>query len=395
MRVPLLMLLSLLVFNSAADWYIWFQIRRRCLRPRLWQSVHLWSVAVCLLVLSAGIILPARKGADGMLTLKMWLLFSYLSVYTPKIIAVVCDLLASVPRLFGKKRIKALTVTGIVLAVVTFLAFWWGACINRFQTDRTEQEIEIAGLPASFDGYRIVQFSDLHVGTYRNDTSFVSRFVDEVNASRPDIIVFTGDIVNRQTSEIEPFIKTLSRLHAPDGVYAILGNHDYGDYINWDTPEDKRRNMEALYSAYDSMGIRLLRNETAWLHRGADSIPLIGVENIGDHPFPVYGSLSKAYNDLSDNAPKILLTHNPAHWTDSIAGNSSVNIPLTLSGHTHAMQISVAGISPAALRYKTWGGLYDDNSGHRLYVNIGAGTVGMPMRIGATPEITVLTLRRP
>lgn len=395
MRTPLILLLTLLIVNAAVDWYIYFQIGRRCRRPIIWERLQLWGSLLCLIILIAGIIIPARSGGNQVLTLKMWLLFSYISVYAPKMLGTIFDLLASVPRLFGKKRIKALTVTGIILAVITFAGFWWGALYNRFRIERTQQEIPVKSLPESFDGYCIVQFSDLHTGTFAEDTTFVSQLVDSINTLRPDIIVFTGDIVNRSSEEIKPFISTLRRLQASDGVFAILGNHDYGDYINWESPADKSANMDSLYAAYRRMNIRLLRNQTCWLHRANDSIALIGVENIGDPPFPVYGSLSRAYEDISDNNVKILLTHNPAHWVDSIAGHADVNIHLTLSGHTHAMQIEIAGISPAALRYKTWGGLYNDAEGaHPLYVNIGAGTVGMPMRLGATPEITVFTLRK-
>jgi predicted MPP superfamily phosphohydrolase len=178
------------------------------------------------------------------------------------------------------------------------------------------------------------------------------------------------------------------------GVYAILGNHDYGDYGVWDSPQAKANNMNELYNCYAKTGIQLLLNETTWLHRGNDSIALIGVENIGDPPFKIYGSLPKAYPALADNNTKILLTHNPQHWVDSIKGHNDMNIALTLAGHTHAMQIEIAGISPAAWRYETWGGLYADTNKRQLYVNIGAGAVGFPMRLGATPEITLFTLRQ-
>lgn len=389
-------MLCLLLFNAAIDWYVMRQITHRVkAHPRLWWNIELYSAIAITLLLVGAIIVPAGKGADIMLEAKTWLLFGYLSVYIPKFLAVVFDLLASIPRLFGHRRIKALTAAGIFIAAASFLAMWWGALINRFNLQTTEVTVEIADLPPAFDGYRIVQISDMHTGTYDTDTTFISRLVDSVNAIGADAIMFTGDIVNRETSELMPFTGTLSRLEAPDGVFAILGNHDYGDYYAWDTPADKVANMQKLYDAYAAMGFRLMRNETAWLRRGNDSIAVIGVENIGEPPFPVYGSLTKSYPDLSDPVSKILLTHNPSHWVDSISGHDDVRVPLTLSGHTHAMQIEVAGVSPAAMRYSTWGGLYaDTDRWHQLYVNIGTGTVGMPMRLGATPEITVLTLIR-
>lgn len=395
MRVPLLLLVTLLIINGAADWYIYRQVTRRCRHPRLWGRMQLASVVLFLLILGAGVFIPARQGGNNVLTAKMWLIFSYLSAYVPKITGVIFDLIASVPRLFGHKRIRPVTIAGIVLATASFAGIWWGALINRFRLSDTEVTISMESLPESFEGYRIVQFSDIHVGTFGSDTTFVSKIVDHINSLHPDLIVFTGDVVNRRSEEILPFISQFSKLEAPDGVLAILGNHDYGDYMEWPSPLHKARNMELLDSAYARAGIRLLKNETVWLRRGADSIAVIGVENIGDPPFPVYGSLAKAYPDTRDTNKKILLSHNPAHWVDSIAGNDNINVDLTLAGHTHAMQINIFGLSPAALRYKTWGGLYsDENERHQLYVNIGTGTVGMPMRVGATPEITTLILRR-
>jgi len=395
MRVSLFLLLTLLVINQTIDWYIYRQVTRRCRKPMLWGRVELWSAILFNLVLIAGIIIPARQGSNNVLLAKMWLIFTYGSVYIPKAIGVVFDLIASTPRLFGHRRIKPVTIAGIVMSAITFCAIWWGSAINRFRIDDKEVEIELTDMPECFDGYRIAQFSDLHIGTFGNDTTYVSRLVEHINSLHADMIVFTGDIVNRESEEVEPYIEILSRLHAPDGVVAILGNHDYGDYMTWGSEEAKKANMQLLYDAYRRSGIELLLNETRWIKRDNDSIAVIGVENIGDPPFPVYGSLTKAYPTPDDSVTKVLLSHNPAHWVDSIAGKENVRVQLTLAGHTHAMQIEILGISPAALRYKTWGGLYADNhEHHQLYVNIGVGTVGMPMRLGATPEVSLLTLRR-
>jgi len=394
MRAPLFALMILLTVNLLIDWYIWHQAKNRC-HSGIWSRIQLYSAVFLTLSMIAEMILPARRGGDSTLLGKMWLLFAYLSVYLPKYIAVAFDLIGSIPRLWKKHRIKFLTKTGIALGIVVFGAFWWGAAINRFRIQVKEVTVGIDGLPASFDGFTIAQFSDLHTGTFMNDTTFVHKLVTRINRLHPDVIVFTGDIVNRESSEMLPFVETLSRLHAPEGVYAILGNHDYGDYRHWRSPSDKRRNMEMLFDAFSRTGIRLLCNTTQWLHTPSDSIALIGVENIGDPPFRTYGSLHASYPALGDSITKVLLSHNPQHWADSICGNRDMNIALTLSGHTHAMQIELADISPAAMRYKTWGGLYADaDSTHQLYVNIGAGTVGLPARIGATPEVTLITLRR-
>ena len=208
-------------------------------------------------------------------------------------------------------------------------------------------------------------------------------------------MLFTGDIVNRRTDELLPQVKPLSRLKAADGVYSILGNHDYGDYKKWPSAEMKSENMDMMYRLQRDMGWNLMNNRSEYIRRGNDSIALIGVENWGDPPFTVYGDLDKAYPMQSDSTFKILMTHNPAHWSEKIADNDTVNIALSLSGHTHAMQCQIGSWSPAEWRYDNWGGLYDDlSSRHKLYVNIGLGTVALPARIGATPEITVLTLRK-
>ena len=183
-------------------------------------------------------------------------------------------------------------------------------------------------------------------------------------------------------------------MHGRDGVFSILGNHDYGDYYSWNSPADKADNMQQLLDMQSEMGWKMLNNATSFIHRGNDSIALIGVENVGDPPFTVYGDLDMAYETLDDPVVKILLSHNPAHWVEDIKDAPDKNIALTLSGHTHAMQMSAFGVSPAAWRYPTWGGLYADEDGHQLYVNIGLGEVAIPARIGANPEITLITLRR-
>ena len=272
---------------------------------------------------------------------------------------------------------------------------WWGALSNRFNIQVKEVEIPIKNLPATFDGFKIAQFSDLHTGTFGNQTKFVSRLVDEINNLNPDLIVFTGDIVNRNSNELIPFVSVLSRLQAKEGVISIMGNHDYGDYTTWESDKSKQENLKQLHNLEKKMGWDLLLNQSKNIYRGNDSILIIGVENIGDPPFHVYGSLEKAYANTSTPQTKILLSHNPAHWKNSIADNPGHKIDLTLSGHTHAMQVELLGMSPAVFRYPTWSGLYHDKTtSNRLYVNIGAGTVGLPMRIGATPEITLITLRR-
>jgi predicted MPP superfamily phosphohydrolase len=387
-------MLMLILINIFIDVYIWKRITKAT--TRRWCGVaYAWSSLLCMVFGIVVVCLPRRSGSDPLLVDIMWMLYTYFTIYIPKYIYCVLSAFDYLPKLWHRSRTKVGSIVGVVLAVITFVVMWWAAAINRTDYVVNNVDIEVDGLPDAFDGYKILQFSDFHVGTYGTDTTYVSEMVDVMNAQNADAIMFTGDIVNRRTDELLPFVKPLSRLSAPDGVFSILGNHDYGDYSKWRTPRDKQANMELMYALQDSMGWRLLRNEHEFLHRDSDSIAVVGVENWGDPPFTVYGDLGKAYSQLSDSTFKLLLTHNPAHWDKAISDIDSANVALTLSGHTHAMQTEILGWSPAKYRYKEWGGLYSDKSDkHKIYVNIGLGTVAIPARIGATPEITVITLHK-
>lgn len=392
MRLPLVPILLLLFINLLIDFYLWRRLKISC-RKGIWAKIQIISAVAFNLVLLFVICLPKRSGGDAGFDRIMWALYAYLSIYFPKLVFIIFDLLASLPTIWHHRKIKSITITGAILAAATFIAMWWGAIFNRYNIDVCEVEIEIPGLPEEFNGYTIAQISDMHVGSYGSDTTFLSRVVREVNGLNPDMIAFTGDIVNRRSSELKPFVGTLKGLKAKDGVFSILGNHDYGDYYTWKSESDKQVNMDELYDMQQAMGWKMLNNETAFIHRSNDSIAIIGVENVGDPPFRTYGDLDAAYSTLGDPVTKILLSHNPAHWVNDIKDAPDKNIALTLSGHTHAMQMSAFGFSPAALRYDTWGGLYGDNDNHQLYVNIGIGEVAIPARIGATPEITLITLK--
>lgn len=394
MRLPLLPILVIVAINILIDWYI-FNVCRRRLPGKFWARLHLALSTLMTLVIIVAVSLPYRSCGRGMLLADMWLIYSYATLFFPKTAFFIFDILARLPQLFRRLRLKWLSSIGCGIAIATFVAMWWGALINRLDYQIKELEVTVRGLPEAFDGYRILQLSDFHVGTYGNDTAYVAKIVNAVNENNVDLIAFTGDIVNREAAELIPFVATLSRMKANDGVMAILGNHDYGDYKKWKSQADKQADKTTLVRCFDKMGWRLLLNETEMIHRGGDSIAVIGVENIGDPPFKVYGDLNKAYPNTSDSITKILLSHTPVHWVGEIKNNPSRNIALTLSGHTHAMQFELLGVSPAALRYPTWGGLYSDDDGrHLLYVNIGLGTVGIPTRIGATPELTIITLHK-
>ena len=393
MRLSIVIVLLLAVVSILTDLYILRYLRKNA-KSKAMRAVHIGFAAVSFVTIVVVILIPHRTSGDSLVVAKMWAFFTFMSIYLPKILFILTDLLAKIPKIFRHSKLRIVSIAGIVLSSVLFAAMWWGALINRNNVCVTQQEIVLKNLPKAFDGYRLVQISDLHLGTYGSDTTHIYKMVQAINSLEPDLVVFTGDFVNRRAEELKPFCRTLSRIKAADGVYAIFGNHDYGDYVNWISPEQKKQNRTYFIEYLRDMKWTLLADETAYLRRGNDSIALIGVENIGDPPFPSYGSLPKAYPDISDKVTKILLTHNPAHWCSDIRNNPDANIALTLSGHTHAMQIEIFGISPSAFKYETWGGLYTDNLSRHLYVNVGIGTVLIPSRIGATPEITLITLKR-
>lgn len=393
MRLPIILMLIVLLLSGTIDYYIYRVVKRYTKSP-VWIRVHTYSAIFMMSFLVVSISLPRRNGSDDILLSIMWALFAYVSIYIPKLLFIIFDALSYLPKLWKKTRVNVMSIAGLCVAVVVFILMWWGALINRYSINVEEVQVGISGLPKEFDGYRIAQISDLHVGTYGDDDAFIKELVEEINSLDVDLVVFTGDIVNRNTRELLPFVEALSRLKARDGVVSILGNHDYGDYSDWKSNTEKQENMRLMYSLQKGMGWNLLLNETQMIYRGNDSIAIIGVENVGDPPFKVYGSLDDAYPTLGDDVTKILLSHNPAHWVNDIKGNEEINIALTLSGHTHAMQMSIGRFSPAALRYETWGGFYEsDDKKRNLYVNVGIGTVAVPMRVGATPEITLLTLK--
>ena len=281
------------------------------------------------------------------------------------------------------------------MAALVFGVMWWGTIVTPGTLEVKEVELAFDRLPDAFDGYRIVQWSDSHLGTYNGKTAIVEKQIKAINDLHPDLICFTGDLVSRKTDEALPYRELLAQLHAPDGVFSVLGNHDYDNYSQWDDEKAKEADCKALCDLQAEAGWRLLNDDYAIIRRGDDQIVLIGTENFGDHPFEKRGNLAKAYSGLRDRNFKIELQHNPYAWRANTLTNS--NIDLMLAGHTHAWQLMLQigdwRWSPACYRYPEWGGAY--NEGDRwLYVNIGTGMVGTPMRIGAPPEITLITLKK-
>ena len=244
-------------------------------------------------------------------------------------------------------------------------------------------------LPPYFDGYRLVQLTDFHLGSFPQGNDFVQQVVDRANNEEPDMILFTGDLVNNSASEVEPYIKVLSQLHAADGIYSVWGNHDYCEYDNDHSLAALRHNRRLLFDLQRRLGWQQLINAHHTVSHGMASINIIGVENAGQPPFTNRSNLRKAMKGLPKEGFNILLTHDPHHWRREVVGK---NIQLTLAGHTHAGQLKVGKWTPARMAFKEWGGAYTKGS-QMLYVSSGIGG-SFPFRLGAWPELTVITLKR-
>lgn len=288
-----------------------------------------------------------------------------------------------------------LSRTALLLGGLMLGGFVWGTT-NRYRYNIKRLRLAIKGLPDALKGLKIVQISDIHSGSFDNKEA-VMHGVEQIMAQKPDLILFTGDIVNDRASELEPYLDIFGRLSAPLGIFSTLGNHDYGDYVRWNTAADKIKNLDTLKGYHKQMGWQLLMNEHVVLERGGASFALLGVENWSAKArFPKHGQLHKAYEGLAaQTLPlKILMSHDPSHW-DAQIRKEYPDIDLTLSGHTHGMQFGIElpwmKWSPVQYMYKQWAGLYSDGQQH-LYVNRGFGFLGYQGRLGILPEITVIEL---
>lgn len=276
---------------------------------------------------------------------------------------------------------------GVVAALCCAVGLLYGSLVGVSRLEVKQESYASADLPAAFRGYRVVQLSDLHLGSWSGRPEVIQELVERCNSLHPDLILFTGDLVNQRSCELEPFVELLSQLRATDGIYSVLGNHDYGTYYRWSSPEEARQNLQHLKQLQEKMGWTLLNNDHRIIHRGADRIAVVGVENEGEPPFPQYGDLKKALRG-TEGMFRLLLSHNPTHWRREVLKESDVQ--LTLSGHTHAMQCILFGHSLSEFKYPEWRGWYRHGS-QSLYVNIGIGYVGLPFRFNARPEITLFT----
>lgn len=305
-------------------------------------------------------------------------------------IGIIVLVVALVAMFFGCP-FKLFLLRGLWLMLFPWLGWGYGTLVerNRFKVKRAE--IVSQRVPSSFDGYRIVHISDLHLLSFASRERALTRAIEKINSLDADLIAFTGDLVTLGPEELDGLQEILSSAKAKDGVYAVLGNHDYSEYRRHDSQQAKREALEELKRRIEQMGWRLLLNENQTISRGEDKISILGVENIsGNRSFRTYGDFEKALAG-ADGAYKILLSHDPTHWRAEVLQKSDVD--LTLSGHTHAMQLSLLGWSPSSLIYDEYRGLYHEGEQY-LYVNTGLGQTAVNARFGVAPEITLITLKR-
>lgn len=293
-------------------------------------------------------------------------------------------------------RRKFVSQIALGLAAIPFSSLLYGMYRGKYNFRVLNYTLHFEDLPDAFDGYKITQLSDIHSGSFDNKKK-IEYAIDLVNEQASDVILFTGDMVNNKTTEMEPWRDTFKRLKAKDGKFSVLGNHDYGDYVDWPTAEAKAQNLEDLKTLQKDIGFDLLLNDSRFLEKDGQRLALIGVENWGKGGFKKAGDLQKAKEKITADDFKILMSHDPSHWEAEVVPDD-FHYHLTLSGHTHGMQfgIEIPGLikwSPVKWRYKQWAGIYEQ-VGQYINVNRGFGYLGYPGRVGIWPEITVIELKK-
>ena len=298
---------------------------------------------------------------------------------------------------FFSPRRRFVSQIALGIATIPFISLLYGMTIGKYNFKVIRQQIFFNDLPEEFDGTTITQISDIHSGSFDEDTDKIKYAIDLINEQNSDLLLFTGDIVNTHATEMDPWIDTFKGLYTPKlGKFSILGNHDYGTYVEWDSEKEEKQNFENIKAIHKKIDFQLMLNENVKLKKGNSEIVLVGVENWG-RKFGKKGDLKKATADVKPSDFKILMSHDPSHW-DEVVQHDADHYHLTLSGHTHGLQfgIEIPGWfkwSPVQYVYKQWAGLYE-NAGRYIYVNRGFGFHAYPGRVGIMPEITVIELKK-
>lgn len=403
-----------LLFSFLLDWYSFSGFKTAIVglksgKKKVLHAIYwlLFSGTTIMLVISFWL---ADEDSRGIPNFTQWLINIFLTLYVTKLAFAIVLLLEDIFRFFvgavsvarsdNKKgghipdRRKFISQVGVILAGIPFLSFVYGVTKGKYDYTVHREILYFDDLPEAFDGFTITQLSDIHSGSFDN-VEAVQKGIDLANAQKSDLFVFTGDLVNDVAEEITPWLSHFKQIKAPFGQFSIMGNHDYGDYVEWKSPEEKADNIEKLKKHHAEMDYKLLLDESVKIEKDGQRIELLGVENWGNG-FIQKGDLDRALEGTDNASFKILLSHDPSHWEEKVKTHPQ-KIHLTLSGHTHGMQfgIEIPTIkwSPVQYRYPHWAGLKSENN-KSLYINRGFGFIGFSGRVGIWPEITVIELRR-
>ena len=407
----------LILILFLVDWYV-FQAIRTVTQHMAWRSQRIifWIYWAIFFLTVATIILFSLTRGTPPTHFRMYLISTLFILFASKLVVVVFLLVDDGMRLMKYlinyifsnapnqpspekiviSRNEFLNKLALIMGVIPFVAFVYGMVRGAYNYQVKKVVLGFPNLPPAFNGYRAIQISDLHTGSFTSNKP-LQKAIALINKQQADLIFFTGDLVNNVATEVFPHVNILQNITAPDGIFSILGNHDYGDYVSWPDRLAKIQNLNRLKEAHRQIGWKLLLNEHVVINKGAEQLAIIGVENWSSRlHFPKYGNLPKAYAGTENIPFKILLSHDPSHW-DGEVNTHFQDINLTLSGHTHGMQfgINIPGFkwSPVQYVYKQWAGLYKKNNQH-LYVNTGLGFLGYPGRVGFLPEITVFEFKQ-
>lgn len=380
-------LIPLIVLIALPDLYLhWHYLNKRKGYTSLWRVVY-WMPAV--LMLAYTFVLASVRGFAPEKTERLFVYLLLLGILVvPKVVFALCSFIGLLFCRLLRKRQNWGNLIGLVLALFSVIIVLYGSFIGSRRLVVRQEEFSSKMLPPAFDGYKIVHFSDAHVGSYLGNTRFMEKVVNAINEQQADAVMFTGDLQNMLPSELDCMQSVLSSVSAKDGVWSVLGNHDYSFYAKADFATEAL-NESLLRSKERSMGWKLLLNEHQTIRRGGDTLVIAGMEDSGKSPFPQKGDMGKTVSGIQKGAFVIMLQHDPTAWRREILPHSDAQ--LTLSGHTHGGQLKLFGWSPASVAYDEWGGMYHE--GHRA-LNVSTGIGGfVPFRFGVPPEIVVITLR--
>jgi predicted MPP superfamily phosphohydrolase len=414
MKTNIIRLLILLAIVAIVDIYVFQAVRVVAgninLTARRWIYFIYWSItALTISTIVYGSFVPFSTWPQ---TMRVYLVGLLGVIFLCKLLVVVFLIIDDLVRLirWGYKeatppaetgsttisRSDFLVKTGLIVAGIPFITMIYGMVEGAFDYKVRKLKLKFANLPEAFDGLKIVQLSDIHTGSFVS-TEPLKKAIGIMKKQKADVVLFTGDMVNNKSDEAIEHLEALKEIDAPMGVFAILGNHDYGDYVSWPSPEAKKENMQQIYSMYQQLGWKLMNNEHAQLEKDGQKIAIAGVENWSAFSrFPKYGDLEAATKGIPGGMFTVLMSHDPTHWDAQVLKHKH-EIGLTLSGHTHGMQFGIETPvfrwSPSQYIYKEWAGLYKNRKKY-LYVNRGLGFLGYPGRVGIRPEITVIELKR-